>query len=116
MNRRQKKYRLVIAGLALLVFILWTIYGLDKRKKLVKYLHGEAFSGTIIRYKDLKKMTYEVWLSNSDTSYDIPGFATYKNDIRIGDSLFKRKNSKQIYYYKKTDQGEFYYFDMFEIK
>jgi len=116
MNKKIKKYRLIILGVAVVGFIVLVRHGIRERKKLINFLYHEPFHGTIIRFKDLNRMNYEIWLSNSETSHDIPGFGTYKNDIRIGDSLFKKKNSPRIYYYKKNEKGEFYLFDKFEIK
>ena len=96
----------------LIGFFLFAVVAIVCRIQSTKDLVAESFSGKISKYEFRGKMTMAVWVRAE--RYSISGFATYLDSIKVGDSLHKDANSRQIYYYKEKE-GKYYLFDVFTI-
>jgi hypothetical protein len=95
-------------------FFLIVIVSMMCSIRSTQELIGESFSGKISKYEPGGKGTMSVWIGDNTRRYSISGFARYRDTIKVGDSLHKKANSPEIYYYKQND-GIYYLHDVFII-
>ena len=100
---------LIILGVLFVVFL-----GKRARAKYTKDLIANSISGKVSSYEPAGKGIINVWLNHDSLEYSLSGFAKYADTLAIGDSLFKKAKSRDIYYFKlKGDK--YYLFDIFKI-
>lgn len=109
----QWDYKGIVTFAIVAILILgWVVF---TTKSNLNHIYSHVFNGKIQKIENYRKGTLGIWLSGSDTEFSIPGFGKYYEELSLGDSLYKEKDSYEIFIYKRKPAGGYYLYDTFTV-
>ncbi len=112
-----KKYKIQIIGLILFLIIIEITSNINNNKKNKNKLEEvkNSIKGKIMDFKYLSRGVYLFKTSDGKIFYSM-AFNYIRDEIQIGDSIFKKENSKSYFYFKYDSiQKKYNYYRNCEI-
>ncbi|MFP3597938.1 hypothetical protein [Chryseobacterium sp. SIMBA_029] len=112
LNKRNIIFVIIIIFAGILFVCFWNLYKYNK-------FYSSEVDGIIEEIKSNRKFENSKvvkFVGENDFNYTFWIYASDKNDIKIGDSIYKAKNSEDYQIYRQDSSGNYIFFKTLKNK